>query len=127
MTGVPSGRFDLNTRGASPEHTARDGRGGFEMNVVSSPALASTVASAADGLLCLEGPCLTGWAWVIVALTLLSAAIVQCWHPGGDTIGGGFHPFRVSASPVTADGRALLLPRLPGVAAQTGAPSARPA
>src|SRR5688572_11558586 len=60
------------------------GRGGFEMNVVLLPALASiTIASAGtDSVLCFEGTCLLGWIWSILALTLLSAWIVQRWNAG---------------------------------------------
>ena len=95
------------------------------MNVVSSPALASTFAAAADGgLLCLEGACLFGWAWTLAALTLLSAALVRRWNGGGDGAGGP-HLLRVSAS-ASARRSAALLPRLPGVAAQSRAPSVRP-
>lgn len=92
------------------------------MNVVSSPALASLVAAAANGLLCVEGTCLVGWAWTLVALTILSAAIAQRWHSGGDD-GSGLHLLRVSAGP--AADAAALLPRLPGVAPRARASSAR--
>jgi hypothetical protein len=91
------------------------------MNVVFPPALASLLAAAADGLLCLEGTCLVGWAWTLVALTILSAAVVQRWHAGGDD-GAGPHLLRVSPAPADA---AALLPRLPGVAPQGWASSAR--
>jgi hypothetical protein len=90
------------------------------MNVVFSPALASTFAAAADGLLCMEGTCLFGWAWTLAALTFLSAAIVQRWHSGGEA---GRHLLRVSPSAPASAG--ALLPRLPGLAPQTRAPSAR--
>ena len=91
------------------------------MNVVFPPALASTFAAAADGLLCMEGTCLFGWAWTLAALTLLSAALVQRWHSEGEA---GRHLLRVSSTaPASSRG---LLPRLPGLAPQTRAPSARP-
>lgn len=92
------------------------------MNVVFSPALASLVAAAADGLFCVEGTCVAGWAWTLVALTILSAAVAQRWHSGGDD-GAGPHLLRVSAGP--AADAAALLPRLPGVAPQARASLAR--
>lgn len=97
------------------------------MNVVSSPALASFFAAAADGLLCLEGPCLFGWAWTLAALTFLSVAIAQRWRSGGDDEAG---PHLLRVSPVALPAAVGLLPRLPGLVAQTRAtvrPIAEPA
>ncbi len=92
------------------------------MNVVSLPALANTFAAAAEGLLCMEGTCLFGWAWSIVALTFLSAVIVQGWRGGG---AAERHLLTVSSSPAPANAGALL-PRLPGVVAAQTRVSARP-
>jgi hypothetical protein len=51
--------------------------------VVFLPALASLFpAAAADGVLCLEGPCVLGWAWSILALTFASVWIVRRWQAG---------------------------------------------
>lgn len=94
------------------------GRGGFEMNVVSSPALASFFAAAADGFLCMEATCLLGWAWTLAALTFLSVAIAQRWQSGGDEAG----PHLLRVSPVPAAAAVALLPRLPGLAPLTRAP-----
>ena len=56
------------------------------MNVVFLPALASSLVSAvgSSGALCIEGPCLLGWAWTIAALMLLSAWLVRRWPDGGE-------------------------------------------
>lgn len=95
------------------------------MNVVFSPALASLFAAAADsGFLCLEGTCLFGWAWTLAALTLLSAAAVQRWHSGGEA--DLRRLVRASASSSAPAQAGAPLPRLPGLASPTRAPSVRP-
>src|SRR5688572_30842031 len=102
MAGRSSGRSDLKTRGnARVRARCVAGRGGFdEMNVVLSPALASLLASAGDtGLPCLQGPCLFGWAWSILALTFLSAWFARGWQAGDDNR-GAFRRF----APATASG-----------------------
>ena len=76
-------RFDLISRGLL--RLERDGRGGYEMNVVFLPALASAPGFAmTDSLLCTEVTCLFGWAWSIVALTLLSAWCARRLPSGSD-------------------------------------------
>ena len=96
-----SGRSDLKTRGDSVPSGM--GRGGSEMNVVLSPALASIALwGAADGLLCLDGACLLGWIWTILALTLASAWIVQRHWPAGSERVARPVPVTACVAPPTA-------------------------
>ena len=51
------------------------------MNVVFTPALAFASASLlGDAVPCLNGECLLGWIWSILALTFVSAWIVRRWQ-----------------------------------------------
>jgi hypothetical protein len=98
MTGPPSGQFDLLSRGLMrvPSGT---GRGGFEMNVVFLPALASSLASAvSDGVFCDQWTCLFGWAWSVAALMLVSAWFVQRWPLGSDRTDRRFQPAGATAA-----------------------------
>ena len=90
------------------------------MNVVFSPALASFLTPAVTGgALCLEGPCLLGWAWSILALTFASAWIVRCWQSGDGDVAARLMP---AAAPSLAAS-----PRIVGSVSQAFTAPARPA
>ena len=77
------------------------------MNVVLPPALASLTPALADVFPCVSGTCLLGWAWLTVALTLLSAWVVRGWQSGGNAgVAGRLAPVGAAAA-----GSALVPPR----------------
>jgi hypothetical protein len=92
------------------------------MNVVSSPALASLASAQAELFPCVSGTCLLGWAWLMIALTLLSAWIVRSWHAGGNDAVARLIPAAVAATTAAK----TLLPLPSSVAPQTCGGSARP-
>src|SRR4051794_5327303 len=95
----PSGRTDLKTRGNARIPSGRRPRGFREMNVVLLPAILAsyTNSTVADRFLCLQGTCLFGWVWSIVALTLLSAWIVRRWPAGTDDLTARLVPAATTA------------------------------